>query len=270
MTTAGGAPPGPAAPRATPGAPDAVVLAAGRGVRLGALTRSTPKVLLPVRDRPLLDYHLEALSSVGVRRVALVVHYLAEQVEHHVGRGWAFGMEATSLRQPEPLGTGDAVRSAADWVRSDPFLVCYADVYVPGETALLARLLEDDIPKIVAARVPDGGSFGRLRTREEAGELYLVDIQEKDGKPGPALVNAGLYLLPRSVLDLVAELPRSSRGEYELTDALSALVRRGGTIRVVPIEEWVDAGTEASLARANELAARGSSGASSSTGMDAP
>lgn len=235
---------------------DAVVLAAGRGVRLGALTRSTPKVLLLVNRRPLLDYHLEALRSVGVRRVSMVVSYRAEQIEQHVDGGRPFGLEVTSVRQPEPLGTGDAVRVASPQIRSDPFLVCYADVFVPGEDSLLRAFLADDTAKIAGARVANGGSYGRLLTKEERGELRLAGIQEKDGQPSPALVNAGLYLLPKSLLGLIARLPRSPRGEYELTDALREYVAQGGTVRVVPVEEWVDAGTEESLARANELSLR--------------
>ncbi len=239
--------------RRAPPAVDALVLAAGRGVRLGALTQSVPKVLLTVRGRPLLDYHLEALRKAGVRRVGLVVHHLAEQVERHVRTGEGFGLEVTSVRQAEPRGTGDAVRSASSWIRSDPFLVCYADVFVPTEPELLRDFLTDPTPKIAAARVADGGNFGRLRTRPDAEGLSLVDIEEKDGRPGPALVNAGLYLLPRSVLDHVGRLAPSERGEYELTDAVRSFVASGGTVRVVPIDDWIDAGTVESLARANEL-----------------
>lgn len=252
------APEGPDGGSAAPSsrAPDAIVLAAGRGVRLGERTRATPKVLLPVGGRPLLDYHLEALRSAGVRRVALVVSYLAEQIERHVDGGRPFGMQVTSVRQTQPLGTGDAVRVASEFVRSDRFLVCYADVFVGGEPSLLREFLADEMAKIAAARVPDGGSFGRLTTSEVGGELRLVGLEEKDGRPVPALVNAGLYLFPRSLLAIVARLARSVRGEYELTDAVREFVHHGGNLRVVPVDEWVDAGTEASLARADELARR--------------
>lgn len=238
------------------GTVEAVVLAAGHGVRLGSLTKSTPKVLLRVDGRPLLDYHLTALAAVGVRRVVLVVSYFAEQVERHVDGGRPFGLEVTSVRQAQPRGTGHAVAAASSEVRSDPFLVCYADVFIPGEEALLRALLSDDTAKIAAARVPDAGGFGRLLTKEEDGEPYLAGIQEKDGRPTPGLVNAGVYLLPRSLLRLVAGLSPSPRGEYELTDAVREYVAQGDRIRVVTLEEWVDAGTQESLARAHELAVR--------------
>lgn len=256
MSVSGGAGPPPSRLRTPVGDLDAVVLAAGRGVRFGALTRSTPKALLLVNHRPLLDYHLEALSAVGVRRVSMIVSYLAEQIEHHVDGGRPFGLEVTSVRQPKPLGTGDAVRVASSQIRSDLFLVCYADVFVPEEASLFRAFLSDDTAKLAGARVPNGGSYGRLQTKEEGGELHLAAIQEKDGQPSPALVNAGLYLLPKSLLGLVARLPRSPRGEYELTDAIREYVTQGGTIRVVPVEEWVDAGTEENLALANALSAR--------------
>lgn len=233
---------------------DAVVLAAGRGIRLGKLTETTPKVLVPVNGRPLLDYHLEALRAAGIRRVLLVVHYRAEQVEQHVDRGRPFDLDVEVVRQSEPLGTGDAVRVAAPEIRTDFFVVCYADTFVSGEARLLKELLADSTSKIVAAQVPDGGSYGRLETREVRGRLELVDLREKDGRPVAALVNAGLYLLPRSILPLVAALPRSVRGEFELTDAIRNYVVTGGVLRVVPVSEWVDAGTRESLARAEALA----------------
>lgn len=244
--------------RGPPQGVEAILLAAGRGVRLGSLTRSLPKVLLPVNGRPLLDYHLEALRSVGVRRVSLVVSYLADRVERHVDEGRSFGLDVVSVRQHEPLGTGDAVRVGGSQIQSDPFLVCYADIFVPEEASLLRELLADGEAKITGAQVPDAGGFGRLMTRNEGGELRLVGIREKDGQRSPGLVNAGYYLLPRSLLAVVADLPRSPRGEYELTDALVEHVRRGASVRVVPVKAWVDAGTPENLALANELARRNS------------
>ena len=235
---------------------DAVVLAAGRGVRLGDLTRTTPKVLVEVNGRPLLDYHLDALRAVGVRRVVLVVHHFAEQIRGHVDDGRPFGLRVESVLQPEPLGTGDAIRVAGPRVETDPFLVCYADVFLPNEPAVLRAMLDDDVPKIAAAHVPDGGSYGRLLTREDRGERSLVGLEEKDGRRTPALVNAGIYLLPRSILARVATISRSARGEYEFTDAIREFVATGGALRVVPVADWVDAGTVESLARAEELARR--------------
>jgi len=239
---------------------EAVVLAAGRGVRLGALTASTPKVLLAVHHRALLDYHLEALSSVGVRRVWLVVGYRAEQVEQHVGDGRRFGLEVMCLNQGEPRGTGDAVRVAGPRIRSDPFLVCNGDVFVADEASVLGGFLADDVPKVAGAWVTDAGAYGRLLTHETSGELRLAGIEEKDGHPTAAWVNAGLYLLPRALLRWVDGLGRSPRGEFELTDALRAYVARDGTVRVVPVGAWVDVGTVENLALANQLAATTSTG----------
>ncbi len=235
---------------------DAVVLAAGRGVRLGDLTRATPKVLVEVNGRALLDYHLDALRAVGVRRVVLVVHHFAEQVRRHVDDGRRFGLRVEGVHQPEPLGTGDAVRVAGPRVETDPFLLCYADVFLPNEPAVLRTMLVDAAPKIAAARVPDGGRYGRLLTREENGKLRLVGLEEKDGRRTPALVNAGIYLLPRSILARVATISRSARGEYEFTDAIREFVATGGALSVVPVVDWVDAGTVESLARADALARR--------------
>jgi len=253
MTNVAGTPVG---RRSRPFAIDAVVFGAGRGVRLRPLTDTLPKVLVPVCGRPLLDYHLAALQEVGIRRVALVVSYRADQIRAHLGDGASYGLDLHYVLQPSPRGTGDALRVARSEIRSDPFVVCYADVFFPDEAAILRDVLANDRPKIVAARVEDAGSYGRLITTTQEGREVLVDIVEKDGRPTSALVNAGLYLLPSHLWDLVDRLTPSPRGEYELTDAVRSFVKGGGTIEVVEARAWVDIGSPESLRRAVELAQR--------------
>jgi UDP-N-acetylglucosamine diphosphorylase / glucose-1-phosphate thymidylyltransferase / UDP-N-acetylgalactosamine diphosphorylase / glucosamine-1-phosphate N-acetyltransferase / galactosamine-1-phosphate N-acetyltransferase len=247
--------------RSRPSAIDAAVFGAGRGVRLRPLTDTIPKVLVPIRGRPLLDYHLAALRGEGIRRVALVVHYRSEQIREHLGDGRAFGLDLRYVHQPMPRGTGDALRVARPEIHSDPFVVCYADVFFPDEAAILRALLASDRPKVVAARVEDAGSYGRLVTATREGREVLVDLVEKDGRPTPALVNAGLYLLPSRLWELVEQLTPSPRGEYELTDAVRSFVQSGGTVEVIEAPAWVDIGSPESLRRADELAGRVDPGA---------
>lgn len=235
-------------------APDSVVLAAGRGNRLRPLTDSLPKVLVPISGKPLLSYHLEALRSAGVRRVVLVVGYRAPQVRHFVGDGASFGLEVDYVVQVDPRGTGDAVRVARNEVHSDPMLVCYGDVFLPDETDLLRRFLRDSRPKMAGAQVRSGGSFGRLTTAERQGRTVLVGLQEKDGRPTPALVNAGLYLLPRGVLDLADRLSLSPRGEFELTDAVLYFATHESEVEVVDAGPWTDIADAEDVARAEALA----------------
>jgi UDP-N-acetylglucosamine diphosphorylase / glucose-1-phosphate thymidylyltransferase / UDP-N-acetylgalactosamine diphosphorylase / glucosamine-1-phosphate N-acetyltransferase / galactosamine-1-phosphate N-acetyltransferase len=234
--------------------PEAVVLAAGRGARLHPLTDTLPKVLVPVRGKPLLAYHLEACRDAGLRRAVLIVGYRADQIRAYVGHGEPFGLEVEYVHQEPPRGTGDAVRVARPAVRARSIVVCYGDVYFPRETEVLRRMLEDDRPKMAGARVPDGGRFGRLTTTDRGGRLILQGIREKDGQPTPGFVNAGLYLLPYRIFDLVDRLALSPRGEFELTDSVVRFSTEDTPIELVDVGPWVDIADLHRLAEAEGLA----------------
>src|SRR5437870_7275240 len=117
---------------------DAIILAAGLGTRLRPHTLETPKPLLPVRDRPILDWSLGALPA-AVDRVLVVVHYLADQIEAYLRCQRHFGQWQT-VYQEEPRGTGDALRACRAHLRSDHFLVLNGDdLYGARDLAALAR-----------------------------------------------------------------------------------------------------------------------------------
>src|SRR5713101_5800139 len=134
---------------------DAVLLCAGLGTRLRPHTLTTPKPLLSVRGRPILDWTLGALPK-SVDRVIVVVHYLAGHIEKYL-QGQEFFSEWTAVPQGEPRGTGDALRRCRDWVRSDPFLVLNGDdLFGAADLAELARRPAS----VLCASVNDPRSFG--------------------------------------------------------------------------------------------------------------
>ena len=233
---------------------DGVLLCAGVGKRMRPLTESLPKALVPVAGRPIVDYHLEAWRAAGVRRAVLVTGYLHEKVEEHVGDGRRFDLSVEYAFQPERRGTGDALLAAAGAIRAPWLLVGYADVFFGDAPSLWASLLADRTTKIVGVSVPDAGRYGRLVTDGNAPWPRLRAIREKDGIPTPGLANAGAYLLPRRVVELLAQVPLSPRGEVELTDAVTMLVVEGQEVRVVPTSQWIDVGTPEHLALASRMA----------------
>lgn len=234
---------------------EGVLLCAGVGRRLQPLTDTIPKALIPVAGRPIVDYHLQAWRAAGVRRAILVTGYRGEQVRQHVGDGAGFDLEVEYVTQVERKGSGHALLVAADVVRAPSLLVGYCDVFFGRSPPVWATLLADPTAKIVGASVPNAGSYGRLVTDSERPWPHLLAIHEKDGDPTPGLVNAGAYLLPRRVLDILRSVPLSPRGEIELTDAVTNYVTQGGEVRVVPAADWVDVGTPEHLAAATRLAA---------------
>jgi len=211
---------------------DAIILAAGLGTRLRPHTLTIPKPLLPIRGRPILDWILGALPR-EVDRVVVVVHYLADQVRTYLQHqkhltAWK------AVMQEEPRGTGDALRRCREEVRSDRFLVLNGDdLYGAGDLAalgacpagLLVHLVEEPRRFGIAFLRPDG---------------TLERLVEKPDLAGRHLANTGAYLFPREVFE--TEVTVSARGEYEITDYVTALAARQ-PVRVVQSRFWKPIGT---------------------------
>jgi bifunctional UDP-N-acetylglucosamine pyrophosphorylase/glucosamine-1-phosphate N-acetyltransferase len=210
---------------------DAIILAAGLGTRLRPHTLTTPKPLLPVRGRPILDWALGALPS-SVDRVLVVVNYLAEQIEAYLGRQKHF-TQWTVVRQEVPRGTGDAARSCREQIRSDRFLVLNGDdLYGAADLAELAR----QPAGLLVHPVEEPRRFGIAFLKPDG---TLEKLVEKPDLDGPLPGNAGAYVFPRSVFEI--ELKPSPRGEYEITDYVTTLARTQ-PVSVVPARFWLPIG----------------------------
>lgn len=235
------------------GSTDVVVLCAGRGTRLRPLTDNLPKALVRIGERPLLDYHLKALREAGIQRTICVVGHLAERITEFVGDGSRFGLQIEIVHQDPPNGTGGAVLATAARIHSDPFAVLYADIFFQPMAPVWRELLRDRRPKMLCAEVEDTSRFGRVECGEDEDGKYLKQVIEKDGRKRTGLVNAGLLLLPKSVLGALAGLKPSPRGELELPPVVEALVRSGQKVRIQQVGRWSDIGTLSALESANKF-----------------
>jgi bifunctional UDP-N-acetylglucosamine pyrophosphorylase/glucosamine-1-phosphate N-acetyltransferase len=225
---------------------DAIILAAGLGTRLRPHTETTPKPLLPVQGRPILDWALGALPP-AVERVLVVVNYLAEQIEAYLGRQRHFP-RWEAVRQEVPRGTGDALRSCRSRIESERFLVLNGDdLYGAADLAKLTA----SPAGVLTQTVQEPKRFGIAFLKADG---TLEKLVEKPDIPGPRLANAGAYVFPRHVFD--EELRESARGEYEITDYVSALAARE-PVRVVEATFWLPIGDVAAWQKAQtmELAA---------------
>ena len=211
---------------------DAIILAAGLGTRLRPYTLQTPKPLLAVQGRPILDWTLAALPA-QVDRVLVVTHYLAEQVDAYLAsqghrRQWA------TVYQAQPRGTGDALRCCRDQLRSETFLVLNGDdLYGAADLAALAACQAG----LLVQSVPEPKRFGIAFERPDGSLEKLV---EKPDLLGPRLANAGAYVFPREVFGI--ELTVSARGEYEITDYVTALAQTR-RVELVEARFWLPIGT---------------------------
>jgi NDP-sugar pyrophosphorylase family protein len=212
---------------------DAVILAAGLGTRLRPHTLTTPKPLLPIRGRPILDWTLGALP-VRVKRVLVVTHYLAEQVEAYLKSQPHF-RDWVQVPQLTPRGTGDAVRSCRAMLQSDSVMVLNGDDLFGASD--LARLA-DCSAGFLAHAVDEPRRFGIAFVNPDGTLDRLVEKPPIDGRQ---LANCGAYVFPRAIFN--EELQLSTRGEYEITDYVSRLAERG-PVQVIEAKFWLPIGTE--------------------------
>jgi NDP-sugar pyrophosphorylase family protein len=221
---------------------DAIILAAGLGTRLRPHTLHTPKPLLPVRGRPILDWALGALPGT-VNRVLVVVHYLAEQMEAYL-RGQRHFAQWEAVLQEQPRGTGDALRACRERLRSDRFLVLNGDdLYGAADLAALVRCPAG----VLVHPVEEPRRFGIAFLRDDG---TLERLVEKPDLNGQRLANTGAYLFPREVFD--TDLRVSARGEYEITDYVTALAARR-PVQAVEARFWLPIGTVAAWQDAQAL-----------------
>ena len=211
---------------------DAIILAAGKGTRLRPYTETTPKPLLAVQGRPILDWIIAALPPV--ERLIVVVNHLAEQIEAYLA-GQPYVKHWEIVHQTEPRGTGDALLSCRKAVEADRVLVLNGDDLIGRRD--LAMLSSVNLG-ILAHPVDHPEQFGII-FRKPDGTLEKL-IEKPQGLSGPQLANIGAYLFPRAVFDL--KLPLSPRGEYEITDAVSQLASQQ-PFAVVEADYWLPIGT---------------------------
>ena len=233
----------------------AVILAAGKGTRMRELTNELPKPMLKVQGIPILEHILEGILTAGIREVFIVTGFRAEIIEEHFGDGSRWGARISFGRQLVQDGTGKAPELAKDFVGADDFLLTYGDILVPAETypQMVRRFREGAFSGLVTVTagqdVTKGGldffdsAFCLTRVVEKPSPAQLEELcQAGLLQPGQKVwYNAGIYIFRPAVFEFTARLAKSPRGEYELTDALSALVAAGHRIAGLPIAgRWVD------------------------------
>lgn len=230
-----------------------LVLAGGTGSRLRPLTYTRSKQLLPVANRPMLFYAIEALVAAGITEVGVVVGDTAREIEAAVGSGAQFGCRITYIPQAAPLGLAHAVAVAAPFLGGHPFLMYLGDNLLKGGVSDLARRFReaDWDAAILLTAVPHPEQFGVAVVDEAGGVVRLV---EKPAVPPSNLALVGVYLFRPVIFDVVRHLKPSARGELEITDALQLLLDRGRPVHAERVQGWwKDTGKPEDLLEANRL-----------------
>ena len=250
----------------------ALVLAGGRGTRLRPITHTSAKQLVPVANKPVLFYGLEAIRDAGIRRVGIVVSDPREmlvpdprtgqstsvmvnsqaEIRAAVGDGSAFGLEVEYIEQEAPLGLAHAVKISQDWIGDEPFVMYLGDNLIRDGITPFVREFERERPnaQILLAKVKTPQDFG---VAELEGER-VVRLEEKPAQPRSDLALVGVYLFDATVFEAVNAIRPSRRGELEITDAIQTLIDRGRTVRSHVIHGWwKDTGKVEDLLEANRI-----------------
>src|SRR5215831_18440065 len=234
----------------------AVVLAAGRGVRMGALTASTPKPLLQVAGRPIIEHVLGGFAAAGVRRAVVVTGYLGDRIEAALGDGARLGMQVVYCRQARADGTARALLLAQPFIGPDPFALSWGDILVPAAfyRYFLDRFVEQPCDAQLAVNEVDDPWRGAAVYVRADWRVERVVEKPPRGTSATRWNNAGVLLLTEMAFDYARRIDPSPRGEYELPQALARMVCEGRAVRAVPVRgAWSDVGTPDDLAVAQVL-----------------
>lgn len=229
----------------------ALVLSGGAGTRLRPITHTSAKQLVPVANKPVLFYGLEAIAEAGITEVGIIVGETAEEIREAVGDGSRFGIAITYIPQERPLGLAHAVLVARDFLGDDDFVMYLGDNFIVGGIAGLVEGFRTDRPdaQILLTQVPDPTSFG---VAELDGGGRVVALEEKPKEPKSDLALVGVYLFTPAVHEAVRSIEPSWRGELEITHAIQWLIDQRKDVRSTTISGyWKDTGNVADMLEVN-------------------
>jgi len=207
----------------------ALVLAGGSGTRLRPFSHSMPKQLIPLANKPILEYVLEDLRGLGVTDVGMIVGRWAAEIAQVIGDGTRFGLRVRYIEQDQPLGLAHCVRLARPFLGADDFVMYLGDNVLPDGIADVAQDFRARRPaaQIVVQEVADPRRFGVVEVAANGAVERLV---EKPAHPRSNLAVVGVYFFTAAIHDAVASIAPSNRGELEITDAVQWLLANGAAV----------------------------------------
>jgi glucose-1-phosphate thymidylyltransferase len=235
----------------------ALILSGGKGTRLRPITHTSAKQLVPVANKPILFFGLEAMRAAGIAEVGIVVGDTHREIRDAVGDGASFGIRVTYIHQAEPLGLAHAVLVSEDWLRDSPFVMYLGDNLILDGITDLVRAFERGHAdaQILLAHVPNPSSFG---VAELDGAGRVVRLEEKPASPKSDLALVGVYMFAPVVFEAVHAIRPSARGELEITDAIQYLIDHGKRVDSLVIRGWwKDTGKLEDMLEANRMVLSG-------------
>jgi len=230
-----------------------LILSGGRGTRLRPITHTSAKQLVPVANKPVLFYGLEAMARAGIEDVGVIIApETGDEIRAATGDGSRFGVRITYVTQAEPLGLAHAVLTAEAFLAGSPFVMYLGDNLLQGGIEDLVGDFRRNQPDalILLTKVPDPEHYGVAELSEGA----VVRLVEKPSDPQTDLALVGVYMFTSAIHDAARAIEPSGRGELEITDAIQHLVDGGGRVEPHVVRGWwKDTGRREDMLEANRL-----------------
>jgi glucose-1-phosphate thymidylyltransferase len=229
-----------------------LILSGGKGTRLRPLTYTSAKQLVPVANKPVLFYGIEALAAAGITDIGIVVGDTREEIKAAVGDGSRWGVAVTYIEQDAPRGLAHAVLISEPFIGCEPFVMYLGDNLLNrGITGFVEEFVrEAPAAQILLTRVPDPQMFGVA----ELEDGRVVRLVEKPKEPKSDLALVGVYMFSPAVFESVKRITPSFRNELEITDAIQDLIDRGLEVRPHLVQGWwKDTGKLEDMLEANRL-----------------
>ena len=236
-----------------------LILSGGKGTRLRPITHTSAKQLVPVANKPVLFYGIEAMAEAGIEEVGIIIApETGPEIREAAGDGSQFGVRISYIVQDEPLGLAHAVLTAEPFLADSPFVMYLGDNLLQGGIADLVSAFRAHEPDalILLTKVPDPENYGVAELGPAgAGEIGpIVRLVEKPSEPKSDLALVGVYMFTAAIHDAARAIAPSPRGELEITDAIQHLVDSGARVEPHIVRGWwKDTGRLEDMLEANRL-----------------